>query len=380
MNKFVKKTTVAILLGSLIMSLGILTPIALAEEADIELTPDSLSLEESIEYTLEHSEDLALIYDKVELSKQALDEAQDQYNELQRGELNTSSMDNLKRALINNQYYIMSAQLDYDKAIEEYESAKEQISYDATQKFYQLLLAQDNLESATTSYTRAQDSLKIVNLKYQLGDATSLDVVQAKNSLVEAENDMQTQKESLHIKQMEWYLFLGLSYDEDVQSEGTWTNLSIPDLTEFVNPSEFGEVVEESFTVKSAAEELDLEALQYESFLNIYRKVNKDYEQYKYQYDQAENSYQESLNQTWLSIYSDYYNLQEKNRSYLESEANLAYQEDIYRLQELKYSLGEVSLDSLLSAEQTLYKTTLQNNQQKMELLLLALDWQNQYQ
>ncbi len=362
------------------MSLGILTPIALAEEADIELTPDSLSLEESIEYTLEHSEDLALIYDKVELSKQALDEAQDQYNELQRGELNTSSMDNLKRALINNQYYIMSAQLDYDKAIEEYESAKEQISYDATQKFYQLLLAQDNLESATTSYTRAQDSLKIVNLKYQLGDATSLDVVQAKNSLVEAENDMQTQKESLHIKQMEWYLFLGLSYDEDVQSEGTWTNLSIPDLTEFVNPSEFGEVVEESFTVKSAAEELDLEALQYESFLNIYRKVNKDYEQYKYQYDQAENSYQESLNQTWLAIYSDYYNLQEKNRSYLESEANLAYQEDIYRLQELKYSLGEVSLDSLLSAEQTLYKTTLQNNQQKMELLLLALDWQNQYQ
>lgn len=368
------------LIGSLIVGLGILTPVALAEDTSAEAVPDTLSLEESIEYALEHSEDLALLYAKIQINEQAVDDAQDQYNDFERGELNTSSMDNMKRALIQSQYYIKQAQMNYDSAYENYESEKEQISYDATKYFYQLLLAKDNLESAQASYTRTKSSLDLVKLKYKLGDARSLDVVQATNSLTEAENDLQSQKESLHLKQIEWNLFLGLSYNDDVQPEGTWAELSAPDLTNFADSSDFSQIVEESFNVKSAETNLALETIQYESFLNIYHKVNSDYESYKYQYDQAANNYNEVVNQNWFSLYSDYYNLQDKNRTYLESEADLAYQEDIYNLQELEYSLGEVSLDSLLAADESLYKITIQNNQQKMELMLLAIDWQNQYQ
>lgn len=369
-----------LVLGSLIAGMGILPSAAMAEEGVEVAIPDSLSLEESIDYVMEHSESLALLDDKVELKEEALDEAWDQYKDYEDGVLNKDNIDNLKRALIRNQYYIKSAQADYDKALEDYEAEKEQTVYDATQKFYQLLLAQDNLESTETSYARAQDNLELANLRYKLGDATSLEVVQATNRVTEAYNGLQSNKESLHLKQMEWYLFLGLSYDDEVIPEGSWVELVAPDLTGLTDPSEFSGLVEATFAVESAVDNLELETIQYEAFVNIYHKVNKEYDQYKYEYDQATNSYNQTVNQAWLAVYGDYYSLMGKDRNYQESVASLEYQEELYRMQELKYSLGETSLDSLLDSEQSLYNAALQNNQQKMNLLLGTLAWQNQYQ
>jgi outer membrane protein TolC len=108
--------------------------------------------------------------------------------------------------------------------------------------------------------------------------------------------------------------------------------------------------------------------------------VNKEYEKYLYEYEQSAYNLDQALNQAWLSLYDDYFSLLQQDRSFQESVADLSYQETLYKQEELKYSLGETSLNDLLDAEQSLYNANLQLNQQKINLLLGSLDWQNQYQ
>ena len=175
-------------------------------------------------------------------------------------------------------------------------------------------------------------------------------------------------------------MFLGLSYDQDLQVEGSWDDVLVPDLSGLAAPTQFAELLVATSSVDAASDSLELQTIKYESFANIYGKVNKDYDQYKYDYDQAAKNHSDTLNQGWLSLYSDYYSLMEQERTYLEGLASLDYEEKMYGIQDLKYSLGESSLSSLLDAEQDLYGSTLQHNQQKLNLMLAVLDWQNQYE
>jgi outer membrane protein TolC len=376
MKKIEKKKIMGLLLSACLITTMLLPSASLAED---ELT-GTMTLEQSIEYALTHSESLNLFDDNIDLKDEALDEAEDQYRDYTSGDSSYDNLGNLERSKIRNQYFVIAAQAEYNQVVADYEVEEEKISYEATRYFYSLLLAQENLESSVTSYERAGANLKLANIRYELGDATALNVTLAENRLVEAQNTMQTNRENLQLTEMQWKLFLGLAYDQEQQIQGSWENLVLPDVVSMVNPLQFEELVQMDSSVIKAENSYELQTISYEGFLNIYNKVNKDYEKYLYEYEQSAYNLDQALNQAWLSLFDDYFGLLQQDRSFKESVADLSYQETLYKQEELKYSLGETSLNDLLDADQSLYNANLQLNQQKINLLLGSLDWQNQYQ
>lgn len=376
MKKIKKKRIMGLLLTVFLISTMLLPSASLAED---ELT-GTMTLEQSIEYALTHSESLNLFDDNIDLKDDALDEAEDQSRDYTSGDASYDNLSNLERSKIRNQYFVIAAQAEYDQAVADYEVEEEKIGYEATRYFYNLLLAQENLKSSVISYERAEDNLKLANIRYELGDATLLNVTLAENRLVEAQNTMQTNREDLQLMEMQWKLFLGLAYDQEQQIQGSWENLVLPDVAILANPLQFEELVQMDSSVIKAENSYELQTISYEGLLNIYSKVNKDYEKYLYEYEQSAYNLDQALNQAWLSLYDDYFGLLQQDRSFQESVADLSYQETLYKQEELKYSLGETSLNDLLDAEQSLYNANLQLNQQKINLLLGSLDWQNQYQ
>src|ERR1700748_1399381 len=72
----------------------------------------------------------------------------------------------------------------YNESKQAYIEAQEQISITATGYFFDLLLAQVNLQIAQTNYTNTENILKIANTKFELGKITKNEILQLQLELL----------------------------------------------------------------------------------------------------------------------------------------------------------------------------------------------------
>jgi len=87
----------------------------------------------------------------------------------------------------------------YNESKQAYIEAQEQISYTATGYFFDLLLAQVNLQIAETNYANTANILKIANTKYELGKITRNEILQLQLELLNAKKAEGTAKRDVEI-------------------------------------------------------------------------------------------------------------------------------------------------------------------------------------
>jgi outer membrane protein len=87
----------------------------------------------------------------------------------------------------------------YNESKQAYIEAQEQISYTATGYFFDLLLAQVNLQIAQTNYTNTENILKIANTKFELGKITKNEILQLQLELVNSKKAVGIAKRDMEI-------------------------------------------------------------------------------------------------------------------------------------------------------------------------------------
>ncbi|MDB5022711.1 MAG: TolC family protein [Mucilaginibacter sp.] len=87
----------------------------------------------------------------------------------------------------------------YNESKQAYIEAQEQISVTATGYFFDLLLAQVNLQIARTNYTNTENILKIANTKFELGKITKNEILQLQLELLNSKKAMGIAKRDMEI-------------------------------------------------------------------------------------------------------------------------------------------------------------------------------------
>ena len=104
----------------------------------------------------------------------------------------------------------------YNESKQAYIEAQEQISYTATGYFFDLLLAQVNLQIAKTNFTNTENILKIANTKFELGKITRNEILQLQLELLNAKKAVGTAKRDMEISTLNLRSYISREGDDRI--------------------------------------------------------------------------------------------------------------------------------------------------------------------
>lgn len=119
--------------------------------------------------------------------------------------------------------------LKFNESKQEYIESQEQISITVTGYFFDLLLAQVNLQIAETNFTNTEKILKIANLKFDLGKVSKNEILQLQLERLNAQKAVGTAKRDMEIATLNLRSYTGNDDEEKIALElpGSTINMSV---------------------------------------------------------------------------------------------------------------------------------------------------------
>ncbi|WP_337043631.1 TolC family protein [Emticicia sp. 17c] len=107
--------------------------------------------------------------------------------------------------------------LKYDESRQVYIESLEKIASKSTEYFFNLLLAQVNLQIAETNLSNTQTIVKIANEKYEIGKTTRNEILQLQLESLKAQKAIATAKRDLEISTLNLKAYIGLQSDNKIE-------------------------------------------------------------------------------------------------------------------------------------------------------------------
>ena len=101
-------------------------------------------------------------------------------------------------------------------------AAKSQVTLDAVQAFYGLLLAREAVGVAQEAVNTAEEFLRVVKARYQTGEASSFEVMRAEVEVSNLEPALIAAKNGVALSELGLKKAMGVSQDADIQFEGSF--------------------------------------------------------------------------------------------------------------------------------------------------------------
>ena len=109
--------------------------------------------------------------------------------------------------------------LKYEASQLQYIQTLEQVSLRAVNNFFDLALAQKNLEIAKVNYSNADTLYRIAKGRYQLGTIAENELLQMELSFLNAGTSLNSAQIDLAIKKFQLNSFLGIGQEENIELE-----------------------------------------------------------------------------------------------------------------------------------------------------------------
>lgn len=106
--------------------------------------------------------------------------------------------------------------LKYNESRQEYIESMEQIAIKATGYFFDLLLAQVNLQIAETNFNNTTNILRIANEKFELGKVSRNEILQLQLELLKSKKSVASAKREMEIAVLNLRAYVGLKTDDRV--------------------------------------------------------------------------------------------------------------------------------------------------------------------
>ncbi len=107
--------------------------------------------------------------------------------------------------------------LRYEEAKKTYLSAMESVSLRSVNYFFDLILAQKNVQIAESNYANADTLYKIAEGRYQLGTIAENELLQMQLSYLKANTELNSAQIDLEVKKFQLNSFLGLPQDANIE-------------------------------------------------------------------------------------------------------------------------------------------------------------------
>lgn len=347
-------------LASIIVALSVAFTTGLAYGSESAVKTDSkrvFTLQEAIEYALEHNKELRDAEEDIKKAKVALDSAQESRRAMERRrDIPLPRGYEGDRSL--NGYYVKQAEQGIELLTKQKEQKKESLKYDLEKLFYDIKTTKDKAEYIRESIKRMEQQIAIEELKINLNMSTQLvlDTVKLqKDALV-------NQLSNLEYALAGYYTALKTKLGIDPLAEVEITPVSTT-YAEYV-PKDIEEAyksaLENNISILAAKQrvellELDLEIVKkyYTLGFKTYRDNEIDLRKTRDDYDILQKTTRDQLKLLFDDIAI-------KKSEYLNKKEALAKAEFNYKIAQLKFLLGLISRISLVDEQLSLMNSRIE--------------------
>lgn len=266
---------------------------------------------------------------------------------------------------IKNSYYIHLYQNAVNLSDYEYKQIEAQISYNITEKYFNLKNAEKLVEISKNSYQLVKENYEASSLSYELGLIAKADLDNVKVGLMQAEFTLNTYKNNYEIAKEDFKIALRKN-DENCDFVLT----STIDVVEYETNLENDLINAE----KSRYDILSLKS-NYELSMEYFKLTNLPENTARYtsaysNYITAEYNYTNNKALILLGIKSGYNNIFATRNNVTLTEMTLNLKKNAYEIAKVKFEQGMITNTELLSALNDVYSAEIEYENSKLKYTL----------
>jgi len=331
-------------------------------EGAAETGPRMLSMEDAVKIATENSRQMWKIDDGIRQVKDARKDAKDAKKaaedimgmslqdiaqmELITGQKIDVTSNYVEKLLAKNGYYIMYADTQQEQLEKNREMLLAGIEIETKLLYYNVLVADQSIVINKVNLEKAEEQLRVVNLKFNNGSATRAEVLNAEMAVQKAKTDLDSAADDYNIAQLNLLNKLELPFDTEFIL--TDTNLKyVP--SEEINLNEAMEKAKaERPEILAAENNLKLQEIETHAYTAYYTSNLREHKSANEKLKDAELNIDITYKNVELDVRKSYFNLIKAERALENMEKTLELAKEAARINKLLYDNGmATSLDVL---------------------------------
>ena len=327
------------------------------EEAETEIEPLKLSIDEAVKLAIESDRGMWKIDDKIkqlqDAKRSGLD-AKEQYELMNDMPLeimqSTPSGDTYVSLILSkNGFYTKAEQL----RTKELNKGKEQlllgIEIGTKSLYYDVLVAEKAIEINQAKLNKASEQLRVVNLKFNNGSATKAEVLSAEMAIQQAKTELDSAIDDLNIAKLNLLNNLELPFDTEFVL--TDTELTYVPTIELNLDEAIEKAKQERLEILTAGNNLELQKIQTHAITAYYTSNLRQHKAAKEELKDAELNVPQAYKDVELDVRKTYLNLIKAERALVNMDKTLELATEAARINKLLYDNGMATTLEVLDAD-----------------------------
>jgi len=363
-----KQKILALVLCVLVAAGGLFTSgIAQNEQQVMEFT-----IEEAIDYALEHSNSVKLSEIAVDKAKVSYREADSAYDKVK----NLPSADSLETYKLKEGYYKDLAKMGVTLAEKGVVQTRELTRMTIEQMFYETLHAEEEKSIQEEVLKAAERDLEIVQKKFDSGMASELEVMSAEAGVADAQQKYNAAVRDAEYSMMNLNKYLGLPVKTQLKLNN---KLELASLPEVDIEEKVAEAIENRLEVISAVEQYDMDKMNFDLISVWYTPNTYKYQAAKYSMENSNYllvSAQQDVEISVRKAYNDMLNAYEM-LDVMKKQVQLA--EKSYKVARIKYEVGMSTANEMRKALNAYNEAKLGESQLVLSCNLAKINFEASY-
>jgi len=338
-----------------------------AEETLPVNEPLMLSMEDAVRIATENSREMWKIDDGIAQVKEARKDAKDAKNlaeiimsiplsqiEATFGPDFDVTSNQVERILAKNDYYIKFADSQQAQLEKNREMLLAGIEIETKSLYYNVLVAEQTIVINKLNLSKAEEQLRVANLKFNNGSATKAEVLNAEMAVQKAKTELDSAVDDYSIAKLNLLNKLELPFDTEFIL--TDTNLTyVP--TEEINLVEAIEKAKaERPEIMKAENNLELQKIETHAYTAYYTSNLRQHKAAKEKLKDAELNVPQAYKDVELDVRKSYLNLIKAERALINMEKTLELAKEAARINQLLYDNGMATMLNVLEANTGMYQ------------------------
>ena len=359
------------LLILLLLVLGTFTNVAAAEDAvEVQVTsvetmeeaePMMLSMEDAVRIATENSREMWKIDDAIAQVKEARKDAKNAKDLAELimvmslpeilsvfGPEFDETSNQVERILAKNNYYIIYADTQQEQLEKSREVLLAGIEIETKSLYYNVLLAEKSIEINKINLSKAEEQLRVVNLKFNNGSATKAEVLNAEMAVQKAKTELDSAMDDYNIAELNLLNKLQLPFDTKLtltDKEFTYVPTEEINLTEAIEQAKA-----ERPEILTAENNLELQKIETHAYTAYYTSNLRQHKAAKEKLKDAELNVPQAYKDIELDVRKSYLNLIKAERALINMEKTLELAKEAARINQLLYDNGMATNLDVLEA------------------------------
>lgn len=275
---------------------------------------------------------------------------------------------------IKNGYAVVAAEMQIRLADAQAQQITNRISYQVTEKYYNIKLAEQLILIYQNGLNMANDNLNLMTTQFELGMVSDLEVSNAKIQVRRSELSLEDARRNLSLAKEDFKIALGLEgpCDFSLTDEITYENYE-GDVT-----ADISAALTTRYDVTALREKAGLDELYFTITDRITASNTADYKSAQSTYLQSKYDYDTNSKMIGLSILSSYNNIATKKGALELAEMTLDIKEREYETAQLKFEMGMITNLELVKTQTELLQCQTELESAKLSYKLAVEKYQHE--